>query len=71
MALLSAPGLTFDGAEDFADDCTIRVTLPDDEVECVGGGRAEGAAAKPETGCVRSTAVRTRSEHLANNWGVR
>jgi hypothetical protein len=35
-----------------------------------GGGRADSPAAKPETGCVRRTALRTRSEHLPNRWGV-
>ena len=35
-----------------------------------GGGRADSPAAKPETGCVRRTALRTRSEHRPNRWGV-
>jgi hypothetical protein len=30
-----------------------------------------GVCSEPEIGCVRRTAVRTRSEHLPNIWGIR
>ena len=44
--------------------CTCCLSTRRARVSC-------GVCSEPEIGCVRRTAVRTRSEHLPNIWGIR